>query len=223
MKNKKVPTKNATLDVLEIADIRDNTIILKDGTVRAVLMISSVNFALKNSDEQDAIISGYYSFLNSFPYPIQIVIQSRNLDIDNYLSKLDKLAKQQTNELLRMQTLDYLQFVEELLELQSIMTKKFFMVVPYSTLSNSKKSFFSKASNLFSAAKSIRMNKKSFEEYKEQLFRRVAQIQDGLSSMNLQSVVLDTASLVELYYNCYNPSIYKNEKLNDISNVKIDN
>ncbi|MDD3284770.1 MAG: hypothetical protein PHZ07_04205 [Patescibacteria group bacterium] len=223
MNKKKVPTKNSTLDVLEIADIRDNTIILKDGTVRAVLMVSSVNFALKNSDEQEAIISGYYSFLNSLTYPIQIVIQSRNLDIDEYLLKLDKLAKQQTNELLRMQTLDYLQFVNELLELQSIMTKKFFMIIPYSTLSNTKKSFFSKTSNLFSAAKNIRMKKKFFEEYKEQLFRRVAQIQEGLSSMNLQAVILDTASLVELYYNSYNPSIYKNEKLNDISKVKIDN
>lgn len=223
MNKKKVPTKNSTLDILEIADIRDNTIILKDGTVRAVLMISSVNFALKNSDEQEAIISGYYSFLNSLTYPVQIVIQSRNLDIDEYLLKLDKLAKQQTNELLRMQTLDYLQFVNELLELQSIMTKKFFMIIPYSTLSNTKKSFFSKTSGLFSAAKSIRMKKKFFEEYKEQLFRRAAQIQEGLSSMNLQSVILDTASLVELYYNSYNPSIYKNEKLNDIANVKIDN
>ena len=120
MNNKKLPTQKSTQEILNISDIVDDMVILKDGTVRAVLMVSSINFALKNQDEQESMISGYYSFLNSLSYPLQIVIQSRNIDIDSYIEKLDKLAKQQTNELLRMQTLDYLQFINELLELQAI-------------------------------------------------------------------------------------------------------
>lgn len=142
MNNKKTNTKSSTQSFLEIADIKDNMVILKNGTVRSVLMVSSINFALKNQDEQEGIISSFYSFLNSIDYPLQIVIQSRNLDIDDYLQKLENLSKQQTNELLRMQTLDYTQFVKELLELQSIMTKKFYVIVPYSALSDKKKGFF---------------------------------------------------------------------------------
>ena len=222
MKNKKRPTSNSTQDLLEIADIRDNMVVLKNGIVRAVLIVSSINFALKNQDEQEGIISGYYSFLNSLSYPLQIIIQSRNLDIDEYLDKLDKLAKQQTNELLRIQTIDYTQFIRELLQLQSIMSKKFFVVVPYSVLSDKKKGFFSKFSDLFSATKVLKIKKKQFEEYKDQLFRRVAQVQSGLLNLSLQSVILDTPSLIELYYNSYNPEVSKREKMKEIEKIKID-
>ncbi len=222
MNNKKVPTKKSTQDILDIAEIKDDVIILKDGTVRTVLMVSSINFALKSQDEQTSIIDGYYSFLNSISYPIQIVIQSRPIDIDSYLEKLDKLSKQQTNELLRMQTVDYLQFIKELLELQAIMTKKFYIIVPYSSVTNVRRNFFSRVSDLFSTPSMISMKQKQFLEYRDQLFRRVGQIQDGLASIGLQALPLDTASLIELYYNCYNPEISKSQKLKDLEKIKID-
>ena len=139
MENKKRVTNKSTQNILEISSIQDNMVILKNATVRAVLMVSSINFALKNQDEQEGIISAFYSFLNSIDYPLQIVIQSRSLDIDNYLNKLDKLGKQQTNELLRMQTIEYTQFIRELLDLQSIMSKKFYIVIPYSKVELKKK------------------------------------------------------------------------------------
>ncbi len=221
MKNKKIVTNNAAQDILEIASIKDNMVILKDGTVRAVLMVSSINFALKNQDEQEGIISAFYSFLNSIDYPLQIVIQSRALDIDKYLDKLDKLSKQQTNELLRMQTIDYIQFIKELLDLQSIMSKKFFVVIPYSAVGGKKNNFFDQVSELFTAQKVLRLRKKDYENYKEQLFRRVANIRSGLEGMSLQSALLDTASLIELYYNSYNPEVSKREKLRDIEQIKI--
>lgn len=222
MKNKKRTTTNATQDILEISSIKDNMVILRNGTVRAVLMVSSINFALKNQDEQEGIISAFYSFLNSIDYPLQIVIQSRALDIDQYLDKLDKLGKQQTNELLRMQTVDYTQFIRELLQLQSIMSKKFFIIVPYSVVGSKKKGFFDQASELFSAQKELKIRKKEYGEYKDQLFRRVGHIQSGLESMGLQSAILDTSSLIELYYNSYNPETSQREKLKDIEQVRID-
>jgi len=222
MKNKKRVTSNSTQDILEIAAIQDNMVILKNGTVRAVLMVSSINFALKNQDEQEGIISAFYSFLNSIDYPLQIVIQSRELDIDNYLDKLDKLGKQQTNELLRMQTIDYTQFIKELLELQSIMSKKFFVIVPYSVVEGKKKGFFDKTSDLFMAQKILKLKKKEYEEYRDQLFRRAGQIRSGLEGMGIQSAQLDTASLIELYYNSYNPEVSKREKLKDIEQIRID-
>lgn len=222
MNNQKLPTKKSTQDILNISDIVDDMIILKDGTVRAVLMVSSVNFALKNQDEQESIIDGYYSFLNSLSYPLQIVIQSRNIDIDSYIEKLNKLSKQQTNELLRMQTLDYLQFIQELLELQAIMTKKFYVVVPYSAIANKKRTFLNRISDFFSASSDIVMKKKQLVEYRDQLYRRVAQVQDGLAEISLQAVPLDTTSLIELYYNSYNPEIAKSQKLKDIDKLQLE-
>jgi hypothetical protein len=222
MKNKKRVTNNSTQDILEIAGIQDNMVILKNGTVRAVLMVSSINFALKNQDEQEGIISAFYSFLNSIDYPLQIVIQSRALDVDQYLDKLDKIGKQQTNELLRIQTIDYTQFIKELLELQSIMSKKFFVIVPYSMVEGKKKGFFDKTGDLFTAQKVLKLKKKEYEEYRDQLFRRVGQIRSGLEGMSLQSAQLDTSSLIELYYNSYNPEVSKREKLKDIEQVRID-
>jgi len=222
MKNKKIVTNNSTQDVLEIAAIQDNMVILKNGTVRAVLMVSSINFALKNQDEQEGIIGAFYSFLNSVDYPLQIVIQSRALDVDKYLDKLDKLGKQQTNELLRMQTIDYVQFIKELLELQSIMSKKFFVIVPYSIVEGKKKGFFDKAGDLFSAQKILKLKKKEYGDYKEQLFSRAGHVRSGLEGMGLQSAQLDTSSLIELYYNSYNPEVSKREKLKDINQIRID-
>ncbi len=222
MKNKKRITNKATQDILEIASIKDNMVILKNGTVRAVLMVSSINFALKSQDEQEGIISAFYSFLNSVSYPLQIVIQSRALDIDQYLDKLDKLGKQQTNELLRIQTNDYTQFIRELLQLQSIMSKKFFVIVPYSIVEVKKKDFFNKAGDLFSAQNVLKIKKKEYENYKDQLFRRVGHVRSGLEGMGLQSAQLDTASLIELYYNSYNPEVSKREKLKDVEQVRID-
>lgn len=222
MNNKKVPTQRSTQEIIDIAEIKDDVVVLKDGTIRSVLMVSSVNFALKNHDEQESIINGYYSFLNSILYPLQIVIQSRPIDIEEYLEKLDKLAKQQTNELLRMQTLDYLQFIKELLELQAIMTKKFYVIVPYSSISNTKKNFFTRISDALSPSRMISVKQKTFIKYKEQLYRRVGSIQEGLASMGIQAVPLDTASLIELYYNSYNPEIAKNQKLKDLEKIQID-
>ncbi len=220
MENKKLPTQNSTQDLLEISDIKDDMLLLKNGTIRGVLMVSSINFALKNQDEQTAIISAYSSFLNSISYPLQIVIQSRGLDIDEYLLKLGETAKQQTNELLRIQTIDYIQFVQELLVGQSIMSRKFFLIVPYSVLGDNKKGFISKLSNLFSASSVVKLKRKQYDEYREKLLRRMGHVQSGLEGIGLQSVMLDTASLIELFYNCYNPGLSKRQKLKDVDKIR---
>ncbi|MFN7088913.1 MAG: hypothetical protein ACK4NX_03830, partial [Candidatus Paceibacteria bacterium] len=107
------------------------TVVMKDGTLRAVLLVSSINFALKSEEEQNAIIQAYIQFLNSIDHPLQIVVQSRKLDIDRYLDHLKELEKAHTNELLKMQMADYRQFVQELLEMAEIMTKRFYIVIPY--------------------------------------------------------------------------------------------
>ena len=118
----------STQQYLDIVEIREDVVMLKDGTLRAVLAVASTNFALKSEDEQNALISGYAQFLNSLDHPLQIMIQSRRLNIDEYFNRLKIAEKEQTNELLRMQITDYLSFTRELVELGEIMSKRFYVV-----------------------------------------------------------------------------------------------
>lgn len=191
---------------LHIAEIRNDTVTLKDGTLRAVLEVSSINFALKSEDEQQAIIQGYVGFLNTLDFELQIVIQSRKLDIRKYLETLDHLAKEQTNELLRVQTTEYRQYVEELVTLSEIMEKRFYIVVPYSPFSKKRKSWFSRVQEVLFPTRVIKLADVKFEKYLKELERRVSVVASGLTSIGLQVSQLDTQHLIELYYHMYNPT-----------------
>ena len=219
MPNKPGPS---TKKYLDIAEIREDVVIMNDGTLRAVLLASSINFALKSEEEQDAIIGGYVGFLNSIDFPLQIVIQSRRLNIEKYLEKLKEQEKKQTNELLKMQTADYRQFVGELIEMGDIMSKRFYVVVPYSPFTNKQKGFFDRFKEVLTPAGAIRLRKELFLKRKRELMMRAESVSSGLQSMGVQTVVLDTQSLIELYYNAYNPDLIETEKLVPISNLRVE-
>jgi hypothetical protein len=219
---KKANSRPNTQTYLDIAEIRDNTVVLKDGTLRSVLMTSSINFSLKSEDEQNGTISSYVGFLNSLDFPIQISVQSRRLQIKPYLEKLVQQEKIQTNELLRIQTADYRSFIEELVDLGKIMTKKYYVIVPYDPLSNKKKSFWSRFKEVIKPVISLRLKDDRFRQRKEGLDLRVRQVSGGLEGMGLQVVQLDTQSLIELYYNTYNPDISFAEQLGDIDKQQLE-
>jgi len=195
---------------------------LKDGTVRAVLLVSSINFALKSEDEQEAIIQAYMSFLNSLEFPIQIVIQSRRMNIDAYMNALKEKEQKSENDLLRVQISDYRTFVGELVELGQIMQKRFYVVLPYDPLSNKRKNFWTRLSESLSPAASAKLNEKQLADRLEQLKRRVDVVQGELNSMGLASVRLDTQSLIELYYNVYNPDLFEEEKLTNLDEIQVE-
>lgn len=207
---------------LDISEIKENAVVLKDGTLRGVLLVSSINFALKSEVEQNALISGYMEMINSFEYPIQVVIQSRKLNLDRYMQNLQTLEKDQKNELLKAQMSSYRAFIRELLEIGQIMTKRFYVVVPYSPFSNKQKNFFQKFQEVFTPGKSIKVSKKYFEKYKNELDIRIGQVQGSLSSLGLNAVVLDTQSLIELYYNAYNPMTSAAQPLEDINKLRVE-
>jgi hypothetical protein len=223
MENKMAGNKisNSTQRYLDIAEIKDDTIVMKDGTLRSVILVSSINFALKSEDEQNAIIAAYVSFLNNIDFPLQIVIQSRELNIDNYLNDLKKRQKEQTNELLKIQTAEYLQYVSELISLGKIMSKRFFIVVPYNPVSDKQKNFFTRLFELFKAATIIKMKEEVFQKRRLQLFHRIDNIISGLASIGLNAVQLDTQGLIELYYNTYNPRTSDNQKLADVKDLRV--
>ena len=211
----------STQQYLDIAEFREDTVIMRDGTLRAVLLVASINFALKSEDEQSAIISAYVGFLNNIDFPLQIVIQSRELNIDNYLAFLRQKEKEQTNELLKMQTAEYLQYVSELISLGKIMNKKFYLVVSYNPLSDKQKGFFSKLLESLRPASLIKMKEDRFLRRRAELTRRLENVIGGLASMGVNAMPLDTQSLIELFYNTYNPETSANQKLVDIKELRV--
>jgi len=211
----------STQQYLDIAEIKDNTVVLKDGTLRAVLMVSSINFALKSEDEQNAVIGSYVRFLNNLRFTLQIVIQSRELEIDNYLNYLGEKEKEQTNKLLKVQTTDYIEYIKELTSLGRIMSKRFFVIVPYDPLTDKQKGFFSLLKDALRPATIIKLKEKTFGRYQEMLDRRIESVLSGLESMGVSVARLDTQSLIELYYKTYNPETSKNQPLVDLNKIKV--
>lgn len=212
----------STQQYLDIAEIKENTIVMKDGTLRSVLLVSSINFALKSEDEQNAVIDSYVRFLNNLNFTLQIVIQSRELDIDNYLQYLKEKEKEQTNKLLKVQTGDYIEYIKELTSLGKIMNKRFYIIVPYNPLSDKRKGFFSLISEALKPATIIKLKEKTFRQYQEMLERRIDSVVGGLESMGVAVARLDTQSLIELYYKTYNPETSKNQNLVDLEKIRVE-
>lgn len=226
MKNKKAKNQSieSTEKYLFISTIRDDTVVLKSGGLRAILLTSSINFALKNEDEQQGIVQGYVALLNSVDFPMQICVQSRKLNIDSYLMKIDQQYKKATNDLMKIQLQEYKNYIIELLDLGDIMSKKFYVIIPYEPGSSStKKSFSTQLSEVFAPTKAINLSKKQFNEYKNELERRVALVEAGLHGMGLSSVRLDTQGLIESLYNTYNPIVSQFEKISDINEIRLEN
>lgn len=212
----------STQQYLSIAEIKDNTVVMKDGTLRAVLLVSSINFALKSEDEQNAVIDAYVRFLNNLSFTLQIVIQSRELDIDNYLEYLKTKEKEQMNKLLKVQTADYIEYIKELTSLGKIMNKRFYVVVPYDPMTDKHKSFFSLLSEALRPATIIKLKDKTFKTYQEMLDRRIDSVVGGLESLGVAVARLDTQSLIELYYKTYNPETAKNQELADLDKIRVE-
>jgi hypothetical protein len=190
--------------------------------MRAVILVSSINFALKSTDEQEAVISSYMQLLNSIEHPLQIVIQSRRMKIDKYLDALEEQQKKQTNELLKTQIADYRSFVAELVELGDIMSKRFFVIVLYDPLSDKRRGFFAQLKEVISPVVSFKVGESRFQARKKELVTRVNNVSGLLQSIGLSTVLLDTQSLIELYYSIYNPEVYESQKMRDLSKIQIE-
>jgi len=193
-----------TQEFVPVAEVRDGVAVLKDGSLRAILLASSLNFALKSEDEQTAFIVQFQNFLNSLDFSVQIFVQSRMLDIRPYVATLEVQYKQQLDDLMRIQIREYIDFVKSFTEAANIMTKNFFVVVPYSpVIAVTKKS----ASSFlpFGKKESAEETNKTFEEQVSQLEQRVAIVQQGLVRMGVRTIQLGTEETIELLYKMFNP------------------
>jgi len=196
--------KGATQQFLEIDQIREGVVILKNKALRGVLMVSSLNFALKSEEEQNAIIYQFQSFLNSLDFVCQIVIQSRRLNITGYLDKLRELEKSQENELLKVQTAGYREFVEELVKAGIIMTKTFFIVVPYTI--GEARGITPTGKKLLRMPKLPALTEEMFQRCKTQLWQRMEFVTLGLRRCGLRAIPLSTPELIELFWSLHHPT-----------------
>jgi hypothetical protein len=188
---------------LEVEQIRDGVLIRKDHSLRGVMMVSSLNFALKSREEQEAIVYQFQNFLNSLDFSCQILIHSRKLNITGYLDKLKELEEGQKNELLKAQTRDYRQFVEKLVAGSSIMTKSFFIIVPF-YLSESQETV-SAGGVLFKLKTVPVLTEDLFQRCKSQLYQRMEFLALGLRRCGVWSIPLNTEELAELLWSLYHP------------------
>ncbi len=194
--------KGKTQDFLEVDQIKEGILILKNKSLRGVLMVSSANFSLKSEDEQNAIIYQFQNFLNSLDFFCQIVVQSRKINIKGYLDRIKNLEEKQTNPLLKMQTADYGNFIEQLVANNTILTKNFFVIIPYSP---SEVESVKIKGNFFKKPAAPELTEESFQRNKQQILQRMEFVVLGLMRCGLKSVPLTTMELVELLWSLHHP------------------
>jgi len=214
-------TPSATQQFLAVAEIKEDVIVLKNGSFRGVLAVSAINYDLKSSDEQEAIIAQYQNFLNSLDFPLQILINSRKLNIDHYLEFLSKKEKEQQNDLLRLQISEYRSFIGQLVSVSSIMEKNFYIIVPFYAVESKETGFLKNLFASSNAKKNIIQKNETFETYKSQLFQRMDQVTASLSGIGLRLDPLKTQELIELIYNSYNPNVFALTELGDTKNLDL--
>lgn len=198
----------STQDFVPIKEIRDGIVVLKDGSLRSVIMASSINFALKSDDERTSILFQFQNFLNALDFSIQIFIQSRRLDIRPYLALLEERQKEQVNDLMKIQTEEYIEFVRKFTDSTNIMTKNFFVIVPYTAavLSQDKsKKGLGRFLNRKSKKQAEEASAASFEESRTQLEQRLAIVEQGLTRSGIRIARLGTEEVTELFYKLFNP------------------
>ncbi len=192
-----------TQDFVTIKEIRNGIILQKNGSLTSILMVSSINLALKSSDEQQAIILQFQNFLNSLEFSIQMFVQSQKLDIRPYIAIMENRRKEQTNELIKIQTKEYINFIKSFTNKTNIMTKSFFVAVSYNPpIIKTKKGFFPFGSK---KTKVQQNNSSDFEENRTQLEQRVSMVKNGLTRTGVRLVRLGTEEEVELLYKLFNP------------------
>lgn len=204
---------------LQFSEIKDGVVVMKDGSLRMIIICSPTNFDLKSPAEKDAIEYAYQGFLNGLHFPIQIVIQSRKIDLDNYLNKLENIQSNQSNSLLASLMEDYIFNIRGLLEEVNIMEKRFYVVVPYFTSIVSKQNILTKLRGTTSENNETTQTTSEYEQKKNDLVQRTNLVAQGLAQIGVRAAILNTQEVIELFYNSYNISESQNQSLIGVNDV----
>ena len=221
---------NSTQNSLQIAEIRDGIVIMNDGSFRSVVMVSSINFDLMSTQEQEAVEYSYQGVLNSLYFPIQIFERSQKIDLQPYIEKLDRIRVEHDNMLLALLMEDYIGYIDNISQQTNIMDKKFYIVIPYFPVIDGanqavkqSKNFFYGFFELFNKTENhITVNEVDLENAKTELRNRVQSILSGLLQCGIKSLPLDTQELIELYYDTYNPDTATRQQLKNFDDMTAD-
>lgn len=216
----KTSTKSSTLGFVEISEIRDSVLILREGQMRAVLAVSSANFALKSIQEQEIIIGAFQGILNSIDFPIQILVQSRRLDLTSYIEKLKHIEDNLTNDLLRVKMQEYVEYIKQMLQEVNIMNKDFYVIVGYEPISL-KDGIFGRFLRALNPSRAIKQKQEDFLKNRKLMMSRTDAIASRLASLDLKVNLLNTEQLIALMYNSYNPDLLESIRLRDVSSIDI--
>lgn len=202
----------AAQEFVPVKEVRDGIVVMKDGGIRSILMCSSINFALKSDDEQNAFLLQFQNFLNSLDFHVELFVQSRKLDIRPYIATLEEAQKKTLDELMKIQIREYITFIKSFTEAANIMTKHFFVVVPYAAAvidtqgtGGVLSSFPLPWKKEGRTSEEVLGAKQAFDENVSQLEQRVAIVQQGLVRTGVRSVQLGTEEVIELLYRIFNP------------------
>lgn len=221
--NKKQHPDSSTQRYLPFSQIRENIVIMKDDSARLIMKCSTINFLLKNTDEQDSIIISFQRFLNSLDFPIQILVRSKKLDIDAYLNNLNDKALKQKNPLLQNQTYEYIEYLRKLIEVAQIMKKEFYIIIPYDQVENKSVkddsllwvfSNFWQSINAWQETLKIKSQIRNFTKVKKWLVSRSNSIKTGLENIWIRWDILNKQELVSFLTEYYNPSLWSLVKMN---------
>lgn len=225
MKKNKRSQRQSTQSFLPIGEIKDDCVVLKEGGLRAVLKVSTINFNLKSEEEQRSTLASYQQFLNTLNFSIQISVQSRKVDLDGYFKKIEEQAKTIENPLLKSQAEDYREYVKKISEYADIMEKKFYVVVSSDPVRREmKQNFLSQLFEHLSPEDSLAKVKVRYLEFKslrKVLSDRVGVVLGGLTRCGLRANQLTSEELIDLYYRSYNPNISQFEKIEKMGNYDV--
>lgn len=190
---------------IPVKEVRDGIVVMKDGTLCTVVLVSSINLSLKSYDEQRATLEQFQNFLNTIDFPIQIVVQSRKYDIRPYILTLENRLKDQVEQLLQVQTREYIQFIQTFTEQVNIMRKSFFVVIPYVPAVLAQKGGLAGIFSFLKKTPTTGTGVSDFEEERTQLEERVSVVDQGLSRLGLRLIQLGTQEVIEVLYKTFNP------------------
>lgn len=211
---------NSAQNFVKIQAIKDGVVFVGLNKICAILLVSSMNFILKSKEEQEAIIYGYQDFLNSLDFAIEVLITSRKVNIDTYLNYLEDTARKEEQEQIRLQIEEYVSFIKALTENNEVLSKSFYLIIPYSSVEHQKKGLLR---SLFKKDESMTQNitGENFLQFKTQLWERVDLVVNGLKRIGLNAAPLNTQEAIELFYNLYNPQKKPKQHLPDIDKLEI--
>ena len=218
---RKKSTINTTLNFLQIAEIRDSVLVLRESQMRVILAVSSTNFALKSQQEQEMIIGTFQGILNSIDYPIQIVVQNRKVNLDVYIEKLKALEDTQPNDLLRVKMQEYIEYIQNIILEANIMEKNFYLVVGYDPITL-QEGIFGSFLRALNPARIVKQKQEDFLSNRKRLMTRAEDISGKLGGLDLKINMLNTEQLIALMYNCYNPDTTDSIRLKDISSIDVE-